>query len=241
MIIERQMAKKDFSKTVLLIHGPPKIGKTTFAHALGEYTGKPALMIMTEDGTGALDACAVRVTTKVGLDKLLESLDRQRKELSEQYSCIVVDLINEVDAMIFDWICDQKNISTVSELPHGQGWSLYQNEYKKVLAKILGLGLPVKFICHSKASTESSLGDKNHTKQSPQSNSPKMKLHLMGKADAICFMKPNGTTTSVCFKPSPFYDAGTRFKSIANDYSFNIDDPLDTVKNISDDFAGTKE
>lgn len=241
MLIPVQESKKDFSDLNLMIYGPPKSGKTTLAKAVGDNAGKPSLFIMTEDGGGALSVPLVRVSSKQGIDRLLSvKLEPNKDQLAKEYSCIVLDLVSEIDQMISDWVCETNGVDTLGGVSNGIGWVQAQNEFKKIVKRFLDLGLPVVFISHARERSFKQ-GEHNITVQTPDASNKTSKSFILGKCDAIGFIySGNHGQAKVSFLPSLSSDCGSRFDSIVKEYSYDVKAPVNTIKKISEDFKTCK-
>ena len=219
----------------MLIYGPPKIGKTTFAHAIGKFYGKPCLFLGTEDGQGELDCAWITISSISGLERLLDTkLEPHRENLKDDYSCLVIDLLNDIDQMVVDFICTSAGINSLSELDHGTGWDQHGTMIKRILARLLKLGLPVKFIVHTKDKTIGR-GKTAYIQQVPDLIK-KTKAYIVGKVDVCGFISSDeNSQLSITFLSNITNEAGSRFINIAKEYP--IKDPLKTISLIDKDFS----
>src|SRR5690606_16029843 len=110
------------------LYGIPKSGKTTLASHF-YVDKKPPAFIMTEDGEGDLPLMKKRVSSWESFAKLVKWAEDNREGLKAEHSCFVIDLISDLDAMCTQHLCDEQNVQSLGDLPHGQGWAYKKAEF----------------------------------------------------------------------------------------------------------------
>jgi len=133
----------DLSNAKMLIHGPPKIGKSTFASQIPD-----TLFLATEQG---LDFLKVYKADISDWQKLLDA----GKELdgTQKFKSVVLDTVNNAHQMCQDFICKKHKISHPQDLDYGKGWGLVNHEFKRVITRLSHQGRGLLLICHSQEKT----------------------------------------------------------------------------------------
>lgn len=127
----------------LMVYGTPGIGKTTFASL-----APSPLIVQIEDGANRLD-CA-----KTELIRRWEDLTMflQWLPLSEDYKTVVVDSVDALVDLAKEYICHNKRVENVAEIPYGQGFKLLNETVASViqmLQEIKDSGKNIIVIGHS--------------------------------------------------------------------------------------------
>ncbi len=121
---------------VVLIHGGPGIGKTTFA---AQAPG--AVFIRTEDGLGSLSADAF---------PLAESFDDVMSALGALFSTehafqwLVVDSLSALEPLIWRAVCQQAGKRNIEELGFGKGYIIALDLWQQFLQGIAALAAQKK-------------------------------------------------------------------------------------------------
>lgn len=132
---------------VLLIYGPPKVGKTASIAALPD-----TLIVDIEDGTNHIAALKVKVRTLAELDKLIEQL---LATTPRPYKRIAWDTLDELEDLLLDDL-EQKNaksllaakVESVLELPYGAGYEKLRTAFKNVWARMVRCSDETILVCH---------------------------------------------------------------------------------------------
>jgi len=237
MLFERQEAVKSFQELTTLVLGFAKSGKTTLHACYEQIMSKPPLFLMTEDGLGILSAYAVRISKWEGFQKLLAKLQRDNKTLKEEFGCIIVDLIGELDAMCMQYVCKINGKESLGEIAHGKGYYIHAITFKQAVQDILALGLSVKFISHAKEKSFGSSGE-GTTLYEPDI-SKQARQFVLGKCDAIGFIEPTKSTGDnyINFNSQFAPDTGSRFPNIVKSFRLNHNDLSQTLLEIDTEFC----
>jgi hypothetical protein len=152
-----------------MLHGPPKVGKTTMAASFPE----PNIFIATEPGhkwlKEEIKSHIVRLrrgkdeakyrgsiySFKNGWEKLMWFLEEGRL-VKTKAKTITVDTVGPLYDMCMDYVCQINNLEHPSDASHGKGWNALAREFAKGLGMLAeeaeSLGATLLFIAHSKQS-----------------------------------------------------------------------------------------
>lgn len=200
--------KEELSDLTILIHGAPKLGKTTWAsHAEG------ALFLACEPGLNSLEVFQVPITT-------WEDFLTACAEIAQgghAYKTVVVDTIDNAIRLCETYICAKNKIEHVSDLAFGKAYSLVSSEIQRVFTKLAFLPYGLILIAHSQAiEIETRTG--KYTRMVPAISEKARKL-LLGMVDIIGYADlETGTTPDgkqafrrvLRTKPHQNYEAGDR-------------------------------
>lgn len=133
---------------VFVIHGAPKIGKTTLATMFP----KP-FFIATEKGHDAFSIFVKQIKSWKGFIDIIKALMTQKHD----YKTIVIDTFGN----IVDWcqiaVSGEKGVSHPAEGDYGIVWDAFKSELKQQMYKLLAYcadnKISVVFICHTKQVT----------------------------------------------------------------------------------------
>jgi hypothetical protein len=237
MLIEpRKKQAQNFHSLHKLIYGPAKSGKTKLASEF-VVERKPPLFILTEDGDKALSLCAMRVkcwkSFIAAKDRILKSIEQVRRE----YSCIVIDLVAEVDEMASRHICNEYSVAYIGDIPHGKGWTIQKNMVREAIQELLDV-MPVTFIAHAK-DREVMIDGQSKKQVAPAMSSGAFEF-INGKVDAIAYLRPlKGDTAkvSLSMKPSESLYAGCRFAAVAKEFLIDLRNVLESFTKIDQELA----
>ena len=133
--------KSSLQNLTLLMHGRPKIGKSTWCS-----NAESALFLATEPGLNSLECfqMPVRDWTEFG---------NAAKEIADgkhNFKTIIVDTVDNAYGFCRDAICKRLGINDPADLEYGKGFSAVNNEWHRVLTKLASLGYGLYLISHSK-------------------------------------------------------------------------------------------
>ena len=151
--IEKTKKVKGFKGRKFLIHGEPKIGKTSLAN---EFP-KP-LFLATENGHSDLEECS-----KLTCNSWKAFLDACAivGKGDHGYETIIVDTADRLAKYCREQVCQDNAMSHPADLPIGKGWSLVTDELDRVIDKLIKLPYTFIFITHSsKENIETNTGRK---------------------------------------------------------------------------------
>jgi len=133
-------AQTGLQEQVMLLYGPPKIGKSEFcSHAEG------ALFLATEPGLKHLEVFQEPIHD---WEKLLAVCGELAKG-EHPFKTIILDTIDNAYGFCADFICRKYNIEHPSDLPYSKGYGLVGNEFHRVLTKLAFLPYGLILVSHS--------------------------------------------------------------------------------------------
>ena len=166
----------DLSNQTILIYGPPKIGKSSFASA-----AENALFLATEAGLNHLNVYQIQINS---WNDLLMAC----KEIAEgehNFRSIVLDTIDNCYRFCSSYVCEQNGIKHESDLGYGKAYALINNEFQRVLTKLSLLPQGLFLISHSQ--TKEIDGRTGKFSRYEPSLSEKIKRIVLGMCDMILY------------------------------------------------------
>lgn len=171
---------------VLILYGPPKVGKTT---VLSQLPG--CLIVDLEDGTDFISALKVKAHNMAELEAIAQSL----RTPPGQYPYVAVDTVSAME----DWAEIRgterykhnptgKNFTgaSVLELPHGHGYLWLRLAFKELLDLFSGTTKRLILICHIRDKFIDKGGQEVAVKDLELTG--KIRSITAAKADAIGYM-----------------------------------------------------
>lgn len=201
--------KRSLSDVSILIYGPSKIGKSTFASQAPD-----AIFLATEPGLNALEVYQQPIGNWTDFLEACAELAKGE----HKFKTVVVDTIDILYRLCADHICQKRGIEHESDGSHGKVYGLIKNEIYRVLTKLAHLPYGLILISHSQdRDLETRTGTITRT---VPTLSESFRQIVIGMVDLILYcdvqveQAEDGTRTHrrvVRTKPSPNYDAGDRF------------------------------
>lgn len=135
---------RDLSGYITYIYGAEKTGKTTFAAAMPS-----PLILAFERGYNALPGVMAQdVTSWTDMKDVLRQL--KDPEVKDMFKSVAVDTIDIAGGCCEKYVCAQNGVSSISDIPYGQGWTKVKKEFEDTFRTITQMGYAVVFISHSK-------------------------------------------------------------------------------------------
>jgi AAA domain len=135
----------------MLIYGPPKIGKSTFA-----AQAPSPIFVRTEDGLDAINANAFpRATTYVQVIDQMIALYQE----SHGFKTMVVDSLDWLETLIWAHVCEHdapagKTYSSIEDFGYGKGYIAALSQWKRFVSGLDKLrderGMAIILIAHEK-------------------------------------------------------------------------------------------
>ena len=201
--------KRSLSDVSILLYGPSKIGKSTFASQAPD-----AIFLATEPGLNALEVYQHPIGN---WPEFLEACAELAKG-EHNFKTVVVDTIDILYRLCADHICQKRGLEHESDGSHGKVYGLIKNEIYRVLTKLAHLPYGLILISHSQdRDLETRTGTVTRT---VPTLSESFRQIVIGLVDLILYCDvqveqgEDGTRKYrrvVRTKPSPNYDAGDRF------------------------------
>lgn len=128
----------------MLVVGPGKIGKTTFASRSENPIG-----ILTEDGSGHIDTNAFPMARKMNdVYDAVQCLHEQK----HNYKTLFVDSLDWLEPLIWAHVCERNNWKDIEAPGYGRGYAIAADEWRLLLKALDSLrhekNMGVILICH---------------------------------------------------------------------------------------------
>ncbi len=136
----------------MLLYGPPKIGKSTFASKfIVKIKGvvKHPLFIATEPGLRHLSVYKTQIEKWVQFKKVVMELEKRIKK--RDFGTKVIDTVDILFKQCVRYICDKHNFRHPSDESWGKGYELILDEFAKWVLRLVYLPGGTIFISHSQA------------------------------------------------------------------------------------------
>lgn len=132
---------------LILIHGAPGVGKSTFA---GDAP-KP-IFLCTEDGTSNLDV--TRFPIALTFDQVLASVKELLSE-SHDFQTLVMDSLDHMEPLVFEAVCKEAGVDSIEKAfgGYGKGYVAALEKWRELLSLLTDLrskrGMNIVAIAHS--------------------------------------------------------------------------------------------
>lgn len=188
---------------VILLYGPPKIGKSTWASQM-----KKPLFLACEAGLRSIEAYEVPIDS---WSTFLEAAALIAKG-DHDFCTIVVDTVDNLYTYCADHIFRQHGIHHESDLEWGKGWDLVATEFLRALTKLSLLPYGLVLISHAE---DKEIKTRTHTITKTVPSLPKRARRIvLNMADMILYahMAHVGDREEriVWTQPSEQFEAGDR-------------------------------
>jgi hypothetical protein len=120
----------------ILIYGPHKIGKSTFAS-----TATGSIFIQCEDGLDALNATAFPLCRR--WSDILDCMTTLY-QTDHGYQCIVLDTADWAEKLAQEEVCKQNNVKSIEAIGYGKGYVYVADLFKELLDGLNALRLNKK-------------------------------------------------------------------------------------------------
>ena len=160
---ERSKIKPNLLDQTILIHGTPKIGKSTLANEAGEV-----LFFDTEGGLGALEVYKEPVYSWINGDETHAFLNMCKEFVAgdHKYTALCIDTVDALHKLCTGYLMSKSKILHPSDLDWGKGWDMVKDEFMRPLNKLAASPYGLILISHSR-SVEITTRTAKITKQMP--------------------------------------------------------------------------
>ena len=184
---------------ILLLYGPPKVGKTTMLSQLSD-----CLVIDTEKGSHMLEGYFHGVDNK-------EELMEFYKEASDNhgYNVFALDTIDKVVEWTTKEVVAECQVDDIADLPYGKGYGMVRERTMNNIRKLQSLCPKTIIVGHRKTAAAVD----NSTAVDPETLdlSGKLRNQIMAQSDAIGYMfRDDEDKLMVSFKAAHAVEAGSR-------------------------------
>jgi len=220
---EKSTVKRDLKDMIVLLYGPAKVGKSTFAN---EAPG--AIFLATEPGlnqiecykitTQGADCCTSWEDVQQGVKELMKHA-KETKAIDDAFGTVVIDTVEELCDLAAIYVVEQHNRKAdrkaehISDIGYGKGYAALWQEVKRCINTIARSRYGLFLIAHSHEITkEDATGE--YTVTVPNL-SGRLKNNIEALADLILYTdiqtKDDKSEERVVFtKPSKYHCAGDR-------------------------------
>jgi len=219
---EKTKPKTDLSQMIVLMYGPAKIGKSTWAS-----TAPGAIFVPTEPGLAQLsvsktiapskDCCEDWDDVVDGVEDLLADAKEIPAE-EDPFKTVIIDTVDEFTELAAEDVIEQHNRKAqkkaehISDIPFGKGYAQLWQKCKGVIRKLARSRYGLVLIAHSyEVTKEDANGDYQVT---VPALAGKLRTQIEGMADLILLadtVSEGGVEKRILHtKPSRFHVAGDR-------------------------------
>lgn len=138
---EKTQPLVQFTQMPILIHGRPKIGKSTFC-----AQAPNALFISTQSGLNHLSTYSQPVSNWKDIVTVYEEL----KTGDHKFGPIVIDMVDDAYQLCVEHFCRKHEMDHPSDLDYGKGWAIVNTPFKTMLNRFALLNRGLILECHSK-------------------------------------------------------------------------------------------
>lgn len=222
--VEKHVPVLSLDSRTVMMYGPAKVGKTTFAAAFSE-----SALIMECDPGGAdfLPCWKVPVADwKTFLERCKEVIEDKDK----RFKAIVIDTVDRAWQLCREHVCAQFKVKHESEDSNfGRVWDAVKNEFLRVIGKIRSAGVGLWFISHaSTREVKVGVAKRNVTTFSVQDKVGRMVASI---ADIIWYLDINelGERDLRCL-PEDSLECGDRSRLVCENITYST--PAEGVEKI---------
>ena len=185
---------------ILLIYGPPKIGKTTMLSKLNN-----CLILDTEQGARMVDGHIVEVDSR----KALIDLIKQAQD-GHSFTHIAIDTIDKVVQWAETAVCKEHEVQSLADLAYGKGWNLAREKVMNTIKTLSGLCDHLIIVGHRKMAKAIVDGNDAIEPESLEITG-RLKNMIMADCDAIGYVfRDEEEKLKVTFKSNTALEAGSR-------------------------------
>lgn len=209
---EKSSAKIGLGSLKMLLFGPPKVGKSTFA---SELANEHTLFLDTEGGLQAIDAFKLRIAD---WPTFIHAIEELRK--SDKFRLIVVDTVDTLARVCADHVLQglsggvRNTFVHASDFDYGKGWDAIAEEFRVRIGQLAGLDRGVILISHTKESMVTLPNGLQQLKLAPDVGQRGMRKWLLGFVDLIGYAHirhtESGEQRVLQLQPSETIEAGGR-------------------------------
>lgn len=168
-------ATKDIKPPRIVLYGPPKVGKTSFAASIPDN-----LILDFEGGSGAQSANRIDKNRIDTFEKVLDVL-KQIYDQKHRFKFLTLDTLDWLQEIVFEKAAKEHNQPTVAAVPYGVGFATVQNLWRQILDGLELIqeekGMAILCLAHSHIVTYNSPTSESYNRVS-------LKLHEKEKGNS---------------------------------------------------------
>lgn len=224
-VIDRSLKGK-----YILIYGKSKSGKTSFA-----VQAPRTLTCAFELGLNALSGQRYLAMPKwVDFKKVITQL--RKPQAKEMYDTIVIDTATWAYDLCEKYICQREDVSSIREIPWGQGWNMVKKEFSESLREITMLGFGIILICHEKEKATDMRDEEGNALTMVEPDGPRQMREIIDAlVDIIGYIGvefdpvTKESTRYLYTRSTPTVFAGSRYKYLEPKIKFGYDELVDAI------------
>ena len=210
----------------VMFYGEPKSGKTTTATKFPNH-----LILGFEKGWNAIPgAMAMPINSWSEFKKILRQL--KDPAVQAKFETIIIDTADIAYDYCEKFICNQKGVDTIGQIPFGQGYTMVGKEFDECLRLIVQLNYGLVIISHSQDKTFTNEQGVEYNQIVP-TLANKARLICQRMCDIIGYSRsvetPDGLATKLFMRGTPRYVAGSRFKYTPDVIDFSYKNLVDAI------------
>jgi hypothetical protein len=197
---------RDLKGKFMLVYGEPKSGKTSLATCFPK-----SLLVAFEKGYNALpNIMAIDAPTWVAMKEILREL--KKPDIQNRFDTIIIDTASIAWDRCSEYICQQNQVSDLTEIAWGKGTKACSREFEKVFREITLLGYGLVFLAHAEEKVPFQ-GDESQAYIAPMLDKRPYRI-VNGMVDIISCIDVNKETGErfLQLRSTPRIVAGCRFK-----------------------------
>ncbi len=140
-------ASKKIEPPRILLYGPPKTGKTTFASQI-----PGAIILDVEGGSGYQSVARITKDQLATYGDFLEALGALATQ-EHNFSTVVIDTVDWLEQLIFAQVAAEAKVDAIEDIGYGKGYGTAYNLWKQTLETLdwlrVNKGMAVLMIAHS--------------------------------------------------------------------------------------------
>ena len=205
MTLEKKKRKAISSDpNLMLIYGPPKIGKTTILSQLDN-----CLIIDTERGANMVEGYIEEVNNR---EELIELILKAKE--GHDYKYCALDTIDKVVEWAEHQVCAEESVRAIADLPFGKGFGLVREKVINTVQTLKAIFPRVIIVGHRKTA-KAILEGQAMVEPESLDITGKLKNMLMSACDAIGYVFRNededgNSELMISFKSNGALEAGSR-------------------------------
>ena len=193
-----------------------------------------------ENGTNALAGIrSVPILRWSDAKKVLTQL--RKPQAKEMYDTIIVDTVDIAWSLAEKYIVQREGVTSLREIPWGQGWGMLRQEFSEFWREIALLGFGILFIAHSKEKPTEMRDEEGNALSMvmPNIGSGAATDIINGIVDIIGYlqvqMNPDGTSERYLYtRSTPTIFAGSRYQYLAPKINFGYQELVDAIGDAID-------
>lgn len=205
----------------VLLHGAPKVGKTTFAAC-----AKNAVILGDEDGADGVPLDVDQMPVKTWND-VLDNVD-QLTNGNHGFKTLVLDTLDWLEPLVWDYTCGLNSWKTIEDPGYGKGYERAIDTWRVFIKKLEHLrekrGMAIIVLCHTTTRTVANPVGADHDRAELKINKKAASLwaewvDVIGYAQKVADVTKDGKPTAnqkdtrlLHLHESPAWLAGSRFQ-----------------------------